>query len=87
MKLGVTRPGAEPSRGEKQMDQDPNVILRGGPASHDDDHLYYAENPDEKLKILRGHRYDHFKRTSKTYVHNGRHVAIYSWSECTYVAE
>ncbi len=69
------------------MKRGPNVVLRGGPASRADKDLYYAENQNENLKVFRGHCYDHFKRTDQTHIHNGRKLPIYTWSDCTYVAE
>lgn len=69
------------------MEQLPNVILRGGPAQHGEHYFYAEEHVSEKLKVFRGHRHDHFERTIETCVHDGRHLPVYSWIGCTYVAE
>lgn len=67
---------------------DANVVLRGGPsslASHE--RICRIEHPAEKIKLLRGNRYEHFEPTAEIERHLGREMHIYIWTGCTYVAE
>ncbi|GAA3889090.1 DUF5988 family protein [Streptomyces sedi] len=69
------------------MSQRPNVILRGGPSVPDTERVLYVPDPTQRLKIFRGHRYEHFEPTPETALHAGRKLLVFTWSGCTYVAE
>jgi hypothetical protein len=70
------------------MDRAPNVILEGGPAQlPDDERIRYVADTGEKVKLPRGHRYDHFEPTTRTFPHAGQDLRVYVWSGSTYVAE
>ena len=65
-----------------------NVVLRGGPVSiAPHERIWHAENTAEKIKLLRGNRYEHFEPTTETEPYLGRELQIYVWTGCTYVAE
>jgi uncharacterized protein DUF5988 len=70
------------------MDQAPNVILEGGPTLlPDEERVRYVADPGEKIKLLRGHRYDHFEPTAQTSSRQGQVLHVFVWSGSTYVAE
>ncbi|HEY7143743.1 MAG TPA: DUF5988 family protein [Streptosporangiaceae bacterium] len=69
------------------MDYRPNVILTGGPSLVDGERIRYVENLEEKLKLLRGHHYDHFEPTGRSLLRDGLDLAVFSYSGFTRVAE
>jgi hypothetical protein len=70
------------------MDRTPNAILLGGPTPlSDEERVRYAADLGEKIKISRGHRYDHFEPTTQTSPHQGRELRVFVWSGSTFVAE
>ncbi|WP_369172991.1 DUF5988 family protein [Streptomyces sp. R28] len=60
---------------------EPNVILRGGisPYLTDDQRIRYVEDPDEKLKLLRGNRYEHFEPTPESETRDGVQLRVFVW--------
>ncbi|MFI1017855.1 DUF5988 family protein [Streptomyces sp. NPDC020965] len=69
------------------MTNPPNVLLVGGPSELDSQRVRYVANTDEKVKVFRGHRYDHFEPTTEVRVEDGREFRVFVWTQCTYVAE
>jgi hypothetical protein len=72
------------------MDSLPNVVLRGGPASglSDEERLRYVAEPGAKVKIARGHRYEHFEQSDDTWADpDGNELRVYVWVGFTRVAE
>ncbi|QKW05093.1 hypothetical protein HUT18_00690 [Streptomyces sp. NA04227] len=72
-----------------RTEQNSNVLLRGGPAENYAAHereLYVAD-PETKLKVFRGNRYDHFEATRETVHRADRELRVLEWSATTYVAE
>jgi Family of unknown function (DUF5988) len=72
------------------MDVLPNVVLRGGPDSglSDDERLRYVAEPVDKVKVARGHRYEHFERSTDTWADpDGNELRVYEWIGFTRVAE
>ncbi|MDT0347328.1 DUF5988 family protein [Streptomyces litchfieldiae] len=70
------------------MDRAPNVILEGGPTPlPDEERVRYVADPGQKIKLYRGHRYDHFEPTAQTSPHHGRELLVFQWSGSTFVAE
>jgi hypothetical protein len=66
---------------------EPNVMLSGGPELTDDERICHVENTGEKLKLFKGHRYDHFEPTGQNVLHDGSPLAVFAWTGSTYVAE
>lgn len=67
----------------------PNAILTGGPGDliSDIDRIRYVEDQCDRLKLLRGNRYDHFERSAETVPHELGELRVFVWSGLTYVAE
>lgn len=67
----------------------PNSVLRGHPRSSfsEEQLVRYVPDADERLKVSRGHCYEHFERTNEHVVHDGRELRVFSWTHRTYVAE
>lgn len=68
---------------------EPNVILRGGvsPYLTDNQRIRYVEDTDDKLKLLRGNRYEHFEPTTESEIHNGTELRVFVWVGGTKLAE
>ncbi|MEU0304596.1 DUF5988 family protein [Streptomyces sp. NPDC006175] len=68
---------------------EPNVILRGGPSPYlsEDQRICYVEQLDEKLKLPRGNRYEHFEPTAESEVHEGVPLRVFTWTGATQFAE
>jgi hypothetical protein len=72
------------------MTTEPNVILRGGPnvGLADDERLWYVPEPVDKIKVPRGHRYEHFERSADTWTRpGGATLQVFVWTGFTRVAE
>jgi hypothetical protein len=66
----------------------PNVILEGGPEWQQfGSRIHYVKNEESVLKVLAGNRYEHFHRTDRHVVHQGRPLQVFEWSRSTFVAE
>ncbi|MCX4547610.1 DUF5988 family protein [Streptomyces sp. NBC_01387] len=65
----------------------PNVLLVGGPSELDGHRTRYVADTEEKVKVFRGHRYDHFEPTPEISVRDGQEFRVFVWTQCTYVAE
>ncbi|MFD9606600.1 DUF5988 family protein [Streptomyces sp. NPDC056708] len=68
---------------------EPNVILRGGPSTYlsEEQRICYVEQLDEKLKLLRGNRYEHFEPTAGSELHDGVPLRVFTWVGATQLAE
>jgi hypothetical protein len=72
------------------MATQPNVILRGGPALElaEAERLCHVSTLVDKIKLLRGHRYEHFERSSDMWTQpDGHELHVYNWTGFTRVAE
>jgi hypothetical protein len=69
------------------MECSPNVILTGGPKLADSERVRYVENIQEKLKLFRGHHYDHFEPTGRSTLHDGLALIVFAYTGFTCVAE
>lgn len=72
------------------MDTLPNVVLRGGPdlGLSDEERLRYVPEPGDKVKVARGHRYEHFERSTDIWADSdGNELCVYVWTGYTRVAE
>jgi hypothetical protein len=69
------------------MTTTPNIILRGGPEIPESERLQFVPDTGKKLKLFRGHRYDHFEPTDQTLQHSGWELRVFLWTGSTYVAE
>ncbi|MFE7133421.1 DUF5988 family protein [Streptomyces sp. NPDC057638] len=70
------------------MTHSPNVLLVGGPSELDtNQRIRYVANREEKVKVFRGHRYEHFEPTSEVRTEDGHEYQVFVWTQCTYVAE
>lgn len=72
------------------MTTEPNVILRGGPNVDlaDDERLRYVPAPVDKIKVPRGHRYEHYERSADTWTQpDGGTLQVFEWTGFTRVAE
>ncbi|WP_048574262.1 DUF5988 family protein [Streptomyces leeuwenhoekii] len=65
------------------------MILRGGvsPYLTDNQRICYVEDTDDKLKLLRGNRYEHFEPTTESEIHNGTELRVFVWVGGTKLAE
>ncbi|KPC79009.1 MULTISPECIES: DUF5988 family protein [Streptomyces] len=68
---------------------EPNVILRGGPSTYlsEEQRICHVERLDEKLKLPRGDRYEHFEPTAESEVHEGVALRVFTWTGATQFAE
>ncbi|MFC5172968.1 DUF5988 family protein [Streptomyces mutomycini] len=68
---------------------EPNVILRGGPSTYlsEEQRIRHVERLDEKLKLPRGDRYEHFEPTAESEVHEGVALRVFTWTGATQFAE
>jgi hypothetical protein len=68
---------------------EPNVILRGGssPDLVDERRPWYVEDPHNRLKLLRGNRYEHFEPTTERETHEGKELRVFIWVGDTKLAE
>lgn len=72
------------------MTTEPNVILCGGPASEFAESERFRHMPAlvDKIKLLRGHRHDHFERSPDMWTRaDGHELHVYHWTGFTRVAE
>jgi hypothetical protein len=49
--------------------------------------IRYVPESDDRVKISRGHCYEHFERTPERVLHGERELQVFSWTHRTYVAE
>jgi|GEM_PF-6736162 hypothetical protein len=66
----------------------PNAILEGGPEWHTiDPRIRHIRQEDSVVKVRAGNRYEHFHRTDRKVVHQGRPLYVFEWNRSTFVAE
>jgi hypothetical protein len=65
----------------------PNVFLQGGPDLPESQRVRYVADTSERVKLFRGHRYEHFEPTPQTLLRSGHTLQVFVWCGCTHVAE
>ncbi|GAA1387727.1 hypothetical protein GCM10009639_13130 [Kitasatospora putterlickiae] len=64
-----------------------NILLEGGAAGSDFARVREVLAGESVVKVLAGNRYEHFRRTGRTTLHEGVPLEIFEWSGNTFVAE
>ncbi|MFE7560494.1 DUF5988 family protein [Kitasatospora sp. NPDC057500] len=64
-----------------------NILLEGGAAGSDFARVREVAAGESVVKVLTGNRYEHFRRTGRTAVHEGVPLDVFEWSGSTFVAE
>ncbi|WP_406205822.1 DUF5988 family protein [Kitasatospora sp. NBC_01560] len=64
-----------------------NILLEGGAAGSRFARVHEADPRESVVKVLAGNRYEHFRRTGRTAVHEGIALDVFEWSGSTFVAE
>lgn len=66
----------------------PNAILEGGPSLlPTEERLRFVADQQASLKLPRGNRYEHFRRSPDTVQHELGVLQVYTWTGSTFVAE
>jgi Family of unknown function (DUF5988) len=71
------------------IDHPPNVILDGGPsdALPDGERIRYVAGGAARVKLLRGNRYEHYEKSTRTLPHENGTLQVFVWTGSTYIAE
>ncbi|MFB6893733.1 DUF5988 family protein [Kitasatospora sp. NPDC056327] len=71
------------------LDTEPNTILEGGPATGLPEHerVRFLDAEQHVLKLPRGNRYEHFRRSHRTVRHRASELRVFEWTGSTFVAE
>jgi hypothetical protein len=67
----------------------PNILLSGGPDFMYEymDRTHFVVDPDVKLKLLVGNRYEHFEPTGEFVTEGAAKLQVFLWTGHTYIAE
>ncbi|MEV7783091.1 DUF5988 family protein [Kitasatospora sp. NPDC088351] len=71
------------------LDTEPNTILEGGPANGLPEHerVRFLDAEQHVLKLPRGNRYEHFRRSHRTVRHEASESRVFEWTGSTRPAE
>ncbi|MFC5663832.1 DUF5988 family protein [Kitasatospora misakiensis] len=64
-----------------------NILLEGGAAGAEFERVRAVAPGESLVKVHAGNRYEHFRRTDRTAVHEGVPLSVFEWSGNTFVAE